>query len=91
MSNETSSQQGVMGEVIKPASILDRDISDVVFPFQAFEFDPESTALPKLRLKSPWILSIMGLQAYANNAAALAAGLVAGDLYRIGDTVGIVH
>jgi len=28
---------------------------------------------------------------YANNAAALAAGLVVGDMYRIGDTLAIVH
>ena len=28
---------------------------------------------------------------YANNAAALAAGLVAGDLYRNGDSLNIVH
>ena len=32
-----------------------------------------------------------GIQAYANNAAALGAGLVAGMLYRIGDELAIVH
>jgi len=35
--------------------------------------------------------SIIGLTAYANNAAAIAGGLSIGQLYRIGDTVGIVH
>jgi len=36
-------------------------------------------------------LPIAGIANYANNAAALAAGLVAKDLYRIGDTLAIVH
>jgi hypothetical protein len=36
-------------------------------------------------------MHIEGLASYANNAAALAAGLVAGDCYRCGDTIGIVH
>ena len=36
-------------------------------------------------------LSIWQLVSYANNAAAVAAGLTAGDLYRYGDAVGVVH
>ena len=36
-------------------------------------------------------LSIVGLSEYANNTAALAASLVAGDLYRTGDLLKIVH
>ena len=36
-------------------------------------------------------LSIVGLSEYADNAAALSAGLVAGDLYRTGDLLKIVH
>ena len=36
-------------------------------------------------------LSIVGLSEYDDNAAALAAGLVAGDLYRSGDLLKIVH
>ena len=32
-----------------------------------------------------------GLVGYANNAAALAGGLTAGQLYRNGDVVGVVH
>jgi uncharacterized protein (DUF2345 family) len=35
--------------------------------------------------------SIAGLSSYANNAAALAAGLTAGQLYRNGDNLGVVH
>jgi len=35
--------------------------------------------------------SIADLASYANNAAAVAAGLRVGDLYRIADTVGVVH
>jgi hypothetical protein len=35
--------------------------------------------------------SITGLASYANNAAALVAGLTAGQLYRNGDCVGVVH
>ena len=37
------------------------------------------------------ILSIVGLLEYADNAAALTGGLVAGDLYRTGDLLKIVH
>jgi hypothetical protein len=36
-------------------------------------------------------LSIVGLSEYNDNAAALSAGLVAGDLYRTGDVLKIVH
>lgn len=36
-------------------------------------------------------VTLSGLPSYADNAAALAGGLVAGNLYRLGDTVGIVH
>lgn len=32
-----------------------------------------------------------GLTSYANNAAAIAGGLTAGDLYRVGDAVGVVY
>ena len=35
--------------------------------------------------------SISGLASYANNAAALLAGLTPGQLYRNGDNVGVVH
>jgi hypothetical protein len=43
----------------------------------------------KIRLLSA--TSISDLVSYANNAAAVAAGLAIGDLYRLGDTVGVVH
>ncbi len=36
-------------------------------------------------------LSIVGLSEYADNAAALIGGLIAGDLYRTGDLLKIVH
>ena len=36
-------------------------------------------------------LSIVGLSEYADNAAALVGGLIAGDLYRTGDLLKIVH
>jgi hypothetical protein len=35
--------------------------------------------------------SIQNLLVFANNAAALAGGLVAGNLYRNGDLIGVVH
>ena len=64
------------------------------FPFAAFTADdPNVTASPKLRLVSPWGPSYT-LASYANNAAAKAGGLVAGDLYRTGadpDVVCVVH
>jgi hypothetical protein len=36
-------------------------------------------------------LNIANIPAYANNAAALSGGLLAGDIYRNGDNLGIVH
>jgi len=39
---------------IRPASILTRDTSQGLFPFEAFSFDPESAAAPVLTLNSPW-------------------------------------
>ena len=36
-------------------------------------------------------LNIKNIPAYNNNAAALSGGLVAGDIYRNGDNLGIVH
>jgi UDP-3-O-[3-hydroxymyristoyl] glucosamine N-acyltransferase len=36
-------------------------------------------------------VTISNLTAYANNAAAIAGGLKTGDLYLLGDTVGVVH
>jgi len=33
----------------------------------------------------------LDLVAYADNAAAITGGLAVGDLYRLGDTVGVVH
>lgn len=36
-------------------------------------------------------MNIRNLTSYANNAAAVAGGLSVGDLYRLGDTVGVVH
>ena len=44
----------------------------------------------KLETKSTGI-NILGVTEYANNTAALAAGLVVGDVYRTGDDLKIVH
>jgi hypothetical protein len=63
------------------------------FPFDAFEFDNPVGANPTLRLRSPWRFAL-SLTIYANNAAAVAAGLPVGALYRTNsdpDTVCIVH
>ncbi len=49
----------------------------------------QAVSTGKVRLMSA--ASVAGLASHANNAAAIAAGLKVGDLYRIGDTVGIVH
>jgi hypothetical protein len=45
--------------------------------------------LGKMIFTSP--MTIQDLQPFADNAAALAGGLTAGQLYRIGDTVAVVH
>ena len=50
-----------------------------------------TTGAERLRIKGTGTINIAALTSYANNAAALSGGLVAGDLYRIGDTVGVVH
>ena len=44
----------------------------------------------KLETKSTGI-NIQGVTEYANNTAALAGGLVVGDVYRTGDDLKIVH
>lgn len=51
-------QPGKFGTLIpRPGGILSRDISPDLFPFEAFTFDPESTASPVLTLNSPWKFS----------------------------------
>ena len=52
------------------------------------------TFTERMRIKSTGVINIASLSIYANNAAAITGGLVAGDLYRTGgdpDTVCIVH
>ncbi len=64
-----------------------------LFPFDAFTVDPSDKAKMVLILASFFRLRLT-LDEHADNAAALAAGLVAGDLYRNGsdpDQVCIVH
>lgn len=72
------------------AKVSINDFDPAIFPFDAFTMTAPGAALLKLYLKAPWILSL-SLTSYASNAAALSAGLQAGDLYRLGDTIGIVH
>ena len=51
----------------------------------------QKAALDLLDKINQVVTLISALPAYADNATALAAGLKAGDFYRIGDTVGVVH
>jgi hypothetical protein len=44
-----------------------------------------------MTLKGPGNVTIKSLPAYPDNAAAVAAGLAVGRLYRLGDGVGVVH
>lgn len=51
-------------------------------------------AVERMRIKNTGVFNLAALSIYANNAAAIAGGLVAGDLYRTGgdpDPVCIVH
>ena len=45
----------------------------------------------RITVNSVGITNIANVPTYADNAAALLAGLVAGDIYRTGDTLKIVH
>lgn len=57
MSDAQDSGKGKFGTLIpRPGGILSRDISPDLFPFEAFTFDPESTASPVLTLNAPWKL-----------------------------------
>ena len=57
MSDEAKPTASSSGAAIRPASILTRDTSQGLFPFEAFSFDPESAAAPVLTLNSPWALA----------------------------------
>lgn len=83
-----------MGEVLKPASILTRDMAPGNFPIEAFSFDPPDSAAPALVLNSPWSLSAASTA--VGTAAALASAnqvLAAGQIgyetdtkfFKIGD------
>lgn len=56
MSDKQVDVAGTLGTVVRPASLLNRDLSQGLFPFEAFTFDPEQTASPSLTLNSPWSL-----------------------------------
>ena len=49
------------------------------------------SAMPKIGGSGANHLNIANIPTYASNAAALSGGLVAGDIYRLGDYIGIVH
>jgi hypothetical protein len=49
------------------------------------------SAMPKIGGNGANHLNISNIPAYANNAAALSGGLVAGDVYRLSDYLAIVH
>ena len=49
------------------------------------------SGLPKIGGGGANHLNISNIPAYANNAAAIAGGLVVGDIYRLSDYIGIVH
>lgn len=55
--NDEGGTKGRFGTLIpRPGGILPRDLSPDLFPYEAFTFDPESTASPVLTLNSPWSL-----------------------------------
>jgi len=49
------------------------------------------SATPIIGTSGPNHLNIVNIPVYSNNTAAIAGGLVAGDIYRNGDNLGIVH
>ena len=49
------------------------------------------SSMPKIGGSGVNHLNITNIPAYANNAAAIAGGLVVGDIYRLSDYIGIVH
>jgi hypothetical protein len=49
------------------------------------------SATERIRVKNTGVVKISAISEYADNATALAGGLVAGDLYRTGDDLKIVH
>jgi hypothetical protein len=69
----------------------DYDENGIPFFIDALSHSFRINSVEILKIKSTSVINIVSITPYANNAAALSGGLVAGDLYRLGDTVGVVH
>ena len=69
----------------------DYDENGIPLHIGADSFQLTVTAGIAMTVKTTGVVNLVFLTSYANNAAAVAGGLVAGDLYRLGDTVGVVH
>lgn len=94
--------QGVYGRQINNADVLMLSMTtgdntllgslhDVLVSAPGGAVSIYTNAVQRLNVALNGVISLFGLPSYASNAAAITGGLVAGNLYRNGDNVCVVH